>query len=236
MPYRRLPNTDLSRIRALERALKKGEDILPFKLAFSQSTLQKIKYFLPTCKEAIEMNKIAYARYSQKSEVYADMQRKAKMYISHFIQVANFAIQRGDFPISTRDYYGIDEDDRKIPQLNSDKEILEWGNKIIKGEAKRISKGLTAITNPTIAVVKVHFEKFQKANNTQSVLLEASQTAQEKLHGKRNEANELIVTLWNEVENNLKDYTSHEKREKAEEYGLVYIFRKHEKELVENID
>ncbi len=235
MPYRRLPNTDLSRIRALECALKKGETIIPFNLAFSQSTLQKIKYFLPTFKEAIEMNKIAYTRYSQKSEIYAEMQKKAKIYISHFIQVSNFAIQRGDFSSLTRDYYGIDENDKKIPQLNSDKDVLYWGNKIIKGEADRVSKGLTSMTNPTIAVVKVHFEKFQKANSTQKVLYEASQTAQEKLKNKRKEADDLIVNIWNEVEDTLNKYPVEEKREQAKEYGLVYVYRKHEKEYFENI-
>lgn len=235
MPYRRLPNTDLSRIRALESALKKGETILPFNLAFSQATLHKMKYFLPTFKENIEMNKIAYTRYSQKSEVYAEMQKKAKIYISHFIQVVNFAIQRGDLPFNTRDYYGIDSSETKIPQLNSDKDILSWGNKIINGEAKRVSKGLNPITNPTIAVVKVYFEKFEKANRTQKTLYEASQTAQEKLKNKRVDANKLIIEIWNEIEKSLDKYSANEKREKAEIYGLVYVYRKHEKEHLESV-
>lgn len=157
-------------------------------------------------------------------------------FISHFIQVANFAIQRGDFPVSTRDYYGLDENEKKIPQLNSDKDILEWGNQIIKGEAQRVSKGLTPITNPTIALVKVHFEKFQKANETQSILLEASKTAQEKLKDKRAEADDLIVRIWNEVEDNLSKLPPHEKRKHAEDYGLVYVFRKHEKEFAERVN
>ncbi|NOZ45880.1 MAG: hypothetical protein GXO79_03770 [Chlorobi bacterium] len=234
MPYRRLPNTDSSRLRALESALNKGDTTLPFNLAFSQSTFQKIKYFLPTFKEAIEMNKIAYSRYNQKSEVYDNMQRKAKMYISHFIQVANFAIQRGDLPPQTRTFYELEENEKKTPSLNTEREILEWGDKIIKGEAVRVSKGLTPITNPTIAVVKVHYEKFLRANKTQKVLYEASQTAQKKLNKKRKEAHELTVKLWNEVEEYLSKYPPNEKREKASEYGLVYVYRKHETPVFEN--
>lgn len=37
MPYRRLPNTDAARLKALRNALTKGEEIPPFKLAFPQS-------------------------------------------------------------------------------------------------------------------------------------------------------------------------------------------------------
>jgi len=180
------------------------------------------------------MNKIAYTRYSQKSEVYAELQRKAKTYISHFIQVTNLAVQRGDLPPETRDYYNIEEDDKKTPVLNSDKDILSWGERLIKGEANRLSKGLTPVTNPTIAVVKVHYEKFQKANEMQKVLQKASNTAQEKLKLKRIEADELIVNLWNEVENSLVNHSPAEKRELAQKYGVVYVYRKNEKEAFEN--
>jgi len=34
MPYRRLPNTDSARVRALKRAVEISKDIPPFRLAF----------------------------------------------------------------------------------------------------------------------------------------------------------------------------------------------------------
>jgi len=47
MPYRRLPNTDSARIRAMKSALEKGKNLHPFKLAYSQATYVKLKTFLP---------------------------------------------------------------------------------------------------------------------------------------------------------------------------------------------
>ena len=44
MPYRRLPNTDNARIKAMKRAHELGTDLPPFKLAFSQGIFQKIKF------------------------------------------------------------------------------------------------------------------------------------------------------------------------------------------------
>jgi len=76
----------------------------------------------------------------------------------------------------------------------------------------------------------------QKANATQEVLLEASRNAQEKLKIKRQESNDLIVKIWNETEKSLENMPAHEKRKNAEAYGIVYVFRKHEKQFAEDLN
>ena len=62
MPYRRLPNTDVARLRALRTAYTIGKELPPFKLAFSQSTLQKIQSFLPSFEKILLECKHAYTR------------------------------------------------------------------------------------------------------------------------------------------------------------------------------
>ena len=48
MPYRRLPNTDAARIRALKAALKKGDSLDDInQIAYSFHLKQKIDIFLP---------------------------------------------------------------------------------------------------------------------------------------------------------------------------------------------
>jgi len=44
----------------------------------------------------------------------------------------------------------------------------------------------------------------------------------------RQEADDLITRLWNEIEASFSSLTEEEKRTSAEKYGLVYVFRKHE--------
>ncbi|MCK7531417.1 MAG: hypothetical protein MZV63_10480 [Marinilabiliales bacterium] len=41
----------------------------------------------------------------------------------------------------------------------------------------------------------------------------------------RNEADELITLLWNEIEASFASLPEEEKRTSAEKYGLVYVFR-----------
>ena len=96
MPYRRLPNTDNARHKALIKAYEKGKDTPPFKLAFSQSTYQKIVSFLPGFEKKIIHQRSALSKQIERNKDYHSLQKKAKLYISHFIQVVNMAIQRGE--------------------------------------------------------------------------------------------------------------------------------------------
>ncbi len=228
MPYRRLPNTDNARLKSLRKALDKGKEIPPFKLAFTQSTLTRVQALLPSYENALSEHKTAYNLQIEKNKDYHKAMKKAKTYISHFIQVINMSIQRGEMNQDLRSFFGLPEGEKKLPPLNSEKDILYWSEKLMEGEQKRMMKGMSPITNPTIAVVKVHSDKFKDSCNFQSNLVKRVKRAQEDLSEKRKEADMIIQQLWNEVEDTFKDLPEELKRNKASEYGVVYVFRKNE--------
>ena len=228
MPYRRLPNTDAARIKALSVAYKKGKDLPPFKLAFSQSTFAKIELFINSFEKAMINYKAAYNIQVEKSKDYIVHTKKAKLYLSHFIQVVNMAIARGELPEKTRTLYGMDIDEQKVPALSTEKDLIEWGKKIIDGEAKRIMNSQQPITNPTISVVKVRYENFVESYNHQKILQQNTQRMLNELDALREKADEIILNIWNEVEASFKDLPDDLKREKCTDYGLVYVYRKNE--------
>ena len=228
MPYRRLPNTDNSRLKALLKTYHKGKDIPPFKLAFSQSTYQRIVSFLPGFEKKILQQKAALSRQIERNKDYHMLLKKAKLYISHFIQVVNMAIQRGEISSSILDYYNLNGYAKKLPPLNSEEEIIKWGEILIEGETQRIRKGMSPITNPTIAVVKVRYEKFMDAYHNQKNLQQVNNRCLKELADLRPVADDIILQTWNEVEESFKDLPDDLRREKAMEYGLVYVFRKNE--------
>lgn len=235
MPYRRLPNTDSSRLRALETALRQTENKPPFKLPISVSTFQELKYFYPEFKQAILYHKETYERQIAKSKGHSESFKKAKLFISHFIQVLNFAIIRGELKVNTREIFGLDPDERKLPNLNTEKEIIEWGEKLINGEQTRMSQGLSPITNPTIARVKVHYEEFLKNHKSQKHLQDTHNRATDKISSLRKKADQIILNIWNEVEAHYSQLTADEKRMKSEVYGVIYVFRKNEKISFSNL-
>ncbi|MGA2408063.1 MAG: hypothetical protein ABSF81_15105 [Bacteroidales bacterium] len=228
MPYRRLPNTDTARIKAMRTALEKGKELPPNKLAFSSKTIVRLQKFLPQFDHNFQLYRQALASQNKKSKDYNEILRKARIYLTHFIRVMNMAIFRGELPAETRAYFGLATDESTVPSLNTENELMSWGRRIIDGEAFRIKKGGSPITNPTIAVVKVRFENFIEAWNYHNTLTKRTSDYIEKNNKLRKEADEIILQLWNEVENTHNSFPEESRKILSEEYGLVYFYRKGE--------
>ena len=228
MPYRRLPNTDTARIRAMRIALEKGKELPPHKMAFSSRTLVRLQKFLPVFEHSIQLKRMSLSSQSKKFKDYNEVVKKARIYLTHFIRVMNMAIFRGDLPVDTRAYYGLATNDSTVPSLYTENELLSWGRRIIEGEELRIKKGGSPITNPTIAVVKVRFEQFLDALNYNKTLSKKNLDSALKNNELRKEADKIILEVWNEVESRHLNLEEHEKRKESENYGLKYFFRKGE--------
>jgi len=228
MPYRRLPNTDLARLRALRIAFEKGKEMPPFSLAFSQMTFQKVFSNIHIFEKVVQECRHAYNIQVEKSKEYARHLKKAKLYMSHFIQVVNMAILRSDLSPNDRDYFGFSRDQRKVPSFGTEAEVIKWGEKLIQGETLRIKKGLTPVTNPTMAVVKVRYENFMEAYKFQKILQKNLQRSQEKLVEQRKVIDSIISSVWNEVEETFKNLPDEARRNHTKIYGLVYFYRKSE--------
>ena len=72
MPYRRLPNTDAARIRALKAALRKGEKLDDINtLAYSFPLKQKIDVFLTKFEIAITNSKAAREKQVENSQKFS---------------------------------------------------------------------------------------------------------------------------------------------------------------------
>lgn len=233
MPYRRLPNTDQARLRALKTAQSKGAQLPPMELAFSQKLLFDIKAFVPQYEQAIQQYQFSRDRQSKFGKSLSEHFKLSRMYLSHFLQVVNMAITRGELKPDVRSFYGLDLDTKAIPDINTEQQLLEWGKKVIQGEDKRMSQGGSRVFNPTIAMVKMRFEKFQENYDFHKDLLKTSQKMHEKVTQERETADQLIVKIWNEVEATFINLDSEQKRKKASDYGVVYIYRPSEKERPE---
>jgi len=228
MPYRRLPNTDTARIRAMKIALEKGKELPPNKLAYSSKTIVRLQRFLPQFDHNLQLYRQTLTSQNKKSRDYNETVKKARVYLTHFIRVMNMAIFRGELPAETRAFFGLATDESTVPSFNTENDLMNWGRRIIEGEEFRIKKGGSPITNPTIAVVKVRFENFIEAWTYHNTLTKRTLDYTEKNLKLRKEADELILNLWNEVENAHNSLPEEVRKTLSEEYGLVYFYRKGE--------
>ena len=232
MPYRRLPNTDASRLKAMKKALEKGKEMPPHKLAYSSKAIIKLEKFLPQFNQSLHLYRDTISSQNRKNREYYETVKKAKLYLTHFIKVMNMAILRGELPAETRAFYGLATDESTVPLLNTETELLTWGRRIIEGEEFRIKKGGSPITNPTSAVVKVRFGSFLDALNHHNSLIHKSLEDNEKITALRRQADEIILQLWNEVENTFANSPAELRKKQCEGYGLVYFYRKNELEKI----
>lgn len=228
MPYRRLPTTDKARIRALNAAL--GKVIKnDNKLAFSNHSVEELQNVKNNFENHLTQYELDTRLQSENIKEYKQVLEVAKMYVSHFMQVLLFANERGEINGGIKYYDGLDAYEGKLPPLNTEAEILEWGNKMVKGEQERMQKGGSAIYNPSIALVKFKVAELHDAAIFQQTLKRNTLRSFDKMQTLRKITNEFISKLWTEIEESIEAESPKIKRQIAQEYGIVYVFRRNEK-------
>lgn len=230
MPYRRLPNTDQARIRALKAVVVKGDTYNVYDLAVSLKTLTEARNFLTKFEAAQAYYTECFERQSVAGRKHQANVKTARLYISHFIQVLNLAVIRSEVRTAHKDYYGLDKSNNNVPDLSTESALAEWGRKIVDGESKRISQGGIPIYNPTIAKVRVHYDIFMDSYEKQKNLQALTARSLDVLASMRAEADNLILDIWNQVEKKFEEVVPNEKRlDLCRAYGVIYYYRTGEK-------
>lgn len=159
-------------------------------------------------------------------------QRKAMMYVGHFIQVLLMAVERGEIRKTQLKLYGLEETATALPaNLKSVEGLLDWGPKIIEGEKKRLLQGGRAIYNPTIGMVSTHFDIFNEAYEQQLRLKQQTQMALEKVQELRPKVDEIILELWNQIEAHFQNEPPEVRFEQCRKCGVIYYYRRNEEHL-----
>ena len=230
MPYRRLPNTDQARIRAMEKLLEKVGMISVSEMAVSLNTISKIRGLLNRFRRLSEYYKDCFDNQSKASRKHQENTKLARLYISHFNQLLNLAALRMEIKPAQKNYYGLQPNVHNVPDLISETALMEWGEKIIVGEMKRTSEGGIPIYNPTIAKVKVRYDIFVESNERQKNLQRLTAESLEDVTLMRPQVDELILDAGNQIEDYYKDMPDVDKRlDLCREYGIVYYYRAGEK-------
>lgn len=229
MPYRRLPNTDQARIRALKAVVDKNDTFGMNVYPVSFKILADARNFLVKFDTAQKYYKQCLDTQVKSNKKYQLQLRMARLYISHFIQVLNLAVIRSEIKEDYKKLYGLEPGCYTVPDLTNESSICEWGEKIIKGEKERLRKGGVPIYNPTIAKVNVHYDIFKEAYDFQKGLQSITNRSLEALSSMRAQADRIILDAWNQIEKSFDVLPAEEKMKKCQEYGIIYYYRTSEK-------
>ena len=150
MPYRRLPKTDQARLAALRTAIQRAgeadfnEQVIPY------HTIAKAQRFIAGFESAVNLYHDNFTSRISENKEYRKRVQNARMYISHFIQVLNLAVIRGEIKKEQKELYHLEPDNHFVPDLSSEEDLLEWGMNIYEGEQERTRLGGFPIYNPAI--------------------------------------------------------------------------------------
>ena len=236
MPYRRLPNTDQARLRALKTAVQRAaesdftEQVLPYRLSTeAQNCLLKfenlVSQYITNYDSKVSANK-----------KYKRMVQTIRMYISHFIQVLNFAVIRGEIKREQKRLYHLEEDNFTLPDLSSEEALIKWGKYIIEGETARMGQGGIPINCPEINKVKAHYDMFCENQLNQSMHRLSTERVYENLGDLRSEADRIILDIWNTVEAYYDKRLPYDRMRCCENYGLKFYYRPDEKRITPETD
>jgi hypothetical protein len=230
MPYRRLPNTDQSRIRAISTALDRYKSKIDEGEVITEKTFNNASTFFPTFENIHHEYLVSLENQKAASKKYYQQMHNARLYISHFIQVLNFGVIRKEIKRETKTLFDLEPDVFTVPDLSTESAIIKWGESIIKGERERINRGGSPIYNPAIAKVAVHYDIFKDTCVSQKIYQKSTNRYLDQITSLRDEADNLIIDIWNQVENFFKDYPELQRHELCQSWGVRYYLRKNEKE------
>lgn len=231
MPYRRLPNTDKARLRALNAAFRKGKETVPTRLPFSVRSLDKIEIALKTLSQINEDKNNSYKARIALNKKFQLQQQKTKLYISHFIQVFNMCILRNEIDKKERNFFGLDQNSAAVPDIQSTEDILNWGKAVTEGEKERIMKGGVRIYNPKPAIVEIEYKNFLELYQKKQIQDKIHFENSERMKAAREDIDALISDIWNQTESFFDVSNQPENRKECSLYGVVYVSRKKERRL-----
>jgi hypothetical protein len=228
MPYRRLPNTDNARIKALHTLIEKAAETDFQQLPLSQALLTEAQEVLTRLERLSARYQQMYTLQVKANKQFLVKMKNVRMYLSHFVQVLYLSVIRAEIKEEQLAYYGLGSEKLVVPDMTTHEQILSWGEKIIEGENERISRGGVPIYNPSIAKVKVMYSLFREAYQNQLLHKKATNRILGEITDYRETADQLICRIWDEVETSHMELPAEKRLELNRRYGIVYYYRKGE--------
>lgn len=222
MSYRRLPNTDSARIRALRSAVEKATDTDFRELLFPISILNEARSVLNRFEQLLFRYRQLYDIQVKNGQSFAQAAEKARMYLSHFVEIVYRCVLRAEIKKQQLAFYGLENSNFVIPDMSTDEELLQWGEKIIRGEYRRLEHRGIPIYNPSIAKVNVMFTLFKEAHQTQQLHQKATMRVSNEVDAYRERVDRIILEIWREVEKHNTDLPVEKMLAENRKYGIVY--------------
>ncbi|MDR0733525.1 MAG: hypothetical protein LBF08_05655 [Dysgonamonadaceae bacterium] len=227
MYLKKVPETDESRIEALQAAIDREELNGDEEIILSLEEMQELRTFVTSYEGVGFVMQQAEKDFAQSQTDYIKLFDTAQMYVSHFIQVLQLTTIRDEIKLESLSDYGFESGkEMELPDLSTEEAVIYWGEKMIQGEAKRMSRGGYPLYNPTIAKVKVHYELFTDIVHSTKIYRQNVERQQTALQDLQHKAESMIRDIWSRVEEKYASMPIQELSEIYQAYKINYHYQK----------
>jgi hypothetical protein len=231
MPFRQLPTTDAGRSQALNAAKSKADTTTnAAQRVISAETRTALDTLAPLFNQEVLERGTALSEQTAASSALALSVSSLRTLVSHYFQVMNFAIARGEIPATARALYQIDVGDESVPALSREADVDLWARRIAEGEKARTDAGGLPMAMPSAAQVAAAYTNFTEKQKAQSNSKDHFDKEQGDVVNLREKVDDTIRDTWDEVEFAFRREDPPNLRRKAREWGVVYALRPNEPE------
>ena len=154
MPFRRLPDTDATRGKALDAALKKSTATHESAHLISAGTAAALQTFCPQWQKETTDRADALGRQTAATSALDAAGQRLRTCASHFFQVFQLGVARGIYSPSGRAVFELSVNEETIPNLTTEADLLQWTDRIVKGDPRRVANfSELVMANPSAADV-----------------------------------------------------------------------------------
>lgn len=220
---RRLPNTDVTREKALTQAKTKNDSIPVGSQFLTPPTIIRLNAAQPAFTTAMQNRGNALAAQAGATSGVTLAFTITRMYISHFFQVFNLGVFRGKYLPQHRAFYQLDVNSDSVPALSTQQDVAQWGQRVADGDAARVAAGGVAMANPTAAEVNAVVTDYITKNTAQSGMKDSFDNTQQAVAALHEESDKVIKKVWDEVDTFYNEEEPTSKRRKCREWGVVFV-------------
>ncbi|MDA0242786.1 MAG: hypothetical protein OT477_05180 [Chloroflexi bacterium] len=224
MPQYVAPNTDVSRLAFMSRALKTAEAMPPNATQHIPAPLlAELTAHYQAYRAAYEAAQAALSRRKTETAESAAAMARLQMYLSHLWQAVANRVQRENLPVGALGYYKLTNDGHR-PTFSRREEWLEVATSVVAGDAQAVLAGYPAAVNPSAAELQAVLATAVAESNHLPIVDAAYDEAQAAVDALRPKADALIKSVRAAV-----IYATHEmdpasQRRVLRHYGSVYRY------------
>jgi hypothetical protein len=224
MCLKKIPKSDKERIKILRAAIDREELNDGREVILNGQEMEELRKFIPAYEGTRFIMDQAEKDCEKSQATYEERFKLAQMYVSHFIQVLLMSVMRSEIKPELLSDYGFENvNEPKMPDLSTEEALTFWGEKMVQGEAKRISFGSRPLQNPTIAKVKVFYEMFTEITYSAGIFRQTKARHEAVLIEQQKKSESFIRDIWTRVEEKFGNLSPSQLTQIREEYHIPPI-------------